>query len=60
MGRSEPETRQAASIPEVDAAYVHALHRIADAIELLARATAGEFDQDDDFPVARDISGRPI
>lgn len=61
MGRSEQASRQEPAISQVDAAYIAALHRIADAIELLARATAGEFDQDDDdFPRATDISGRPI
>lgn len=61
MGRSEHASRQEQAISEVDAAYLHAFHRIADAIELLARATAGEFDQDDDdTPRATDISGRPI
>lgn len=68
VGRSEQETRQEQAISQVDAAYIAALHRIADAgnriadaIEFLARETAGEFEQDDDdFPIARDISGRSI
>jgi hypothetical protein len=38
-----------------------ALNRIADAIELLARATAGEFDQEGgEVEPAVDLSGRPI
>lgn len=38
-----------------------ALNRIADAIELLARATAGEFDQEGgEVEPAVDLSGRPM
>lgn len=41
---------------------VAALNRIADAIVLLARATAGEFDEqpDDVERVSTDMAGRPI
>lgn len=60
VGRSEQEDRQEQTISQVDAAYTYALNRIADAIELLARATAGEFDQEDDDLPPTDISGRPI
>lgn len=61
MGRSEQASRQEPAISQVDAAYIAAINRVADAIILLAQATAGEFDQDDDdFPRATDISGRPI
>lgn len=63
MGCSEHALGQEPAISQVDAAYITALHRIADSIELLARATAGEFDQDDDHDgISRptDISGRPI
>lgn len=61
MGCGEQETEEGQAISQVDAAYISALNRIADAIILLAHATAGEFEQeDDDFPIARDISGRPI
>ena len=44
-----------------------ALNRIADALErqaeatiLLARATAGEFDQGEDVEPATDLTGRPL
>ena len=44
-----------------------ALNRIADALErqaeatlLLARATAGEFDEDEDVEPATDLTGRPL
>lgn len=61
MGRSEQASRQEPAISQVDAAYIAAINRVADAIILLAQATAGEFEQDDDdFPRATDISGRPI
>lgn len=61
MGQNEQEARQGQALSQVDAAYIAALNRIADAIELLAQATAGEIEQEDnDFPIARDISGRPI
>lgn len=61
MGRSEQAPGQGQAISEVDAAYIAAINRVADAIELLARATAGELEQDDDdFPRATDISGKPI
>lgn len=61
VGCSEQETRQEQAIPQVDAAYIAALHRIADSIEFLARATAGEIERDDDdSPRETDISGRPI
>jgi len=60
MGRSEQASRQEPAISQVDAAYIDALHRIADAIELLARATAGEIERDDDVPRSVDISGKPI
>lgn len=61
VGCSEQAHGQGQAISEVDAAYIAALNRIADAIILLAQATAGEFEQDDDdFPRATDISGRPI
>lgn len=61
VGCSEQETRQEQAIPQVDAAYIAAINRVADAIILLAQATAGEFEQDDDdFPRATDISGKPI
>jgi hypothetical protein len=62
MGRSEQAHGQAASISQVDAAYIAALNRIADAIILLAQATAGEFEdnQEDDGNYAVDIAGRRI
>lgn len=61
MGCSEHAPEKEQAIPQVDAAYISALNRVADAIILLAQATAGELEQDDDdFPIARDISGRPI
>ena len=61
MGRGEQAPGQGQAISEVDAAYIAAINRVADAIILLAQATAGEFEQDDDdFPRATDISGRPI
>lgn len=62
MGPSEYADRTTAPVSEVDG-LVAALHRIADAIILLAQATAGEFEQDDDHDgISRptDISGRPI
>lgn len=60
MGRSEQETRQEQAIPKVDAAYIAAINRVADAIILLAQATAGEIERDDDVPRSVDISGKPI
>ena len=35
-------------------------HEIAEAIVLLARATAGEFDEGDDVEPATDLTGRPL
>ena len=61
MGCSEQETGQAASIPQVDAAYIAAINRVADAIILLAQATAGDFDDnEEDVGHAVDMSGRRI
>lgn len=60
MGRSEQASRQEPAISQVDAAYISALNRIADAIILLAQATAGEIERDDDVPRSVDISGKPI
>ena len=74
VGCGEQETRQEQAISQVDAAYIAALNRIADAIirsadagnriadaiEFLARATAGEIERDDDVPRSVDISGKPI
>lgn len=61
VGCSEQEAGQTAPIPEVDAAYIAAINRVADAIILLAQATAGEIERDDDdSPRETDISGRPI
>ena len=45
----------------MEAELIAALNRIADAIELLARATAGGFDQEGgEVEPAVDLSGRPI
>ena len=61
MGCSEQETRQEQAIPKVDAAYIAAINRVADAIILLAQATAGEIEQDDGDAIrTTDISGRPV
>ena len=61
MGRSEHAPEKEQAISQVDAAYIAAINRVADAIILLAQATAGEFEQDDDdFVRPTDISGRPI
>lgn len=62
MGPSEYADRTTAPVSEMDGAVAAALNRIADAIELLARATAGEFDRDDggETPRQTDISGRLI
>lgn len=62
MGRSEQAPGQGQAISEVDAAYIAAINRVADAIFLLAQATAGEFDDnsDDDSDPVVDISGRRI
>lgn len=70
MGPGKPVPEAAAPLSAVDASYaqVAALSRIADAIfenaratELLARATAGDFDQQEgDEPPLRDLAGRPI
>lgn len=35
-------------------------HEIAEAIVLLARATAGEFDQGEEVEPATDLTGRPL
>lgn len=61
MGRSEQAPGQGQAISEVDAAYIAAINRVADAIILLAQATAGEFEQDDGDAIrTTDISGRPV
>lgn len=60
MGRSEQAPGQGQAISEVDAAYIAAINRVADAIILLAQATAGEIERDDDVPRSVDISGKPI
>lgn len=63
MGPCKQETGQVPTVSQVDAAEIcRALNRIADAIVLLAQATAGEFDEpiDEEVQVGRDISGRPI
>ena len=59
MGQSKQTDGQEQAVPEVDAA-VEALNRIADAIILLARATAGEFDDDEEAPQQFDMAGRPL
>jgi len=61
VGCSEQETRQEQAISQVDAAYIAAINRVADAIILLAQATAGELEQDDGDAIrTTDISGRPV
>lgn len=62
MGCSEHALGQEPAISQVDAAYIAAINRVADAIILLAQATAGEFDDnsDDDSDPVVDISGRRI
>lgn len=62
MGRSEQASRQEPAISQVDAAYLQALNRIADAIILLAQVQAGELDenQEDDDHYQVDLSGRRI
>jgi hypothetical protein len=69
MGQGQQGTGQAAPLSEVDAirGITEALNRIAGALEanaaateLLARATAGELDQDHEDVPLRDLAGRPI
>lgn len=62
MGCSEQEAEEGQAIPQVDAAYISALNRIADAIILLAQVQAGELDenQEDDDHYQVDLSGRRI
>jgi len=61
MGSSEQAAGQRSPVSEMDAT-VQALNRIADAIVLLARATAGEFDEQPEGVehVATDMAGRSI
>lgn len=53
-------------IPESDIVYAariiaDAIYRLAESQEMLARATAGEFDQDDgDIEPARYMDGSPV
>lgn len=69
MGQNQQEARKGSAISEMDVAQsiVEAMNRIATAIEsnakateLLARATAGEFDGDDTAEPELDMAGRPL
>lgn len=66
MGQGESDAQEAKALSIMDAA-VAALNRIADAIEasakateLLARATAGEFDEGGEVERQVDMAGRPL
>lgn len=70
MGQGEQEARKGSALSEADfaRALIESLNRIAagieanaQATEMLARATAGEFDQQDEEPGREmGLNGRPL